>query len=57
MAKMIKKENKKYYQCGICKFVYKDKNWADKCEEWCKKHKSCNMSITNYAVNDILEHK
>lgn len=57
MAKMIKKENKKYYQCGICKFVYKDKKWADKCEEWCKKHKSCNISITNYAVNDILEHK
>lgn len=41
---------KKYYKCGICKFKYKEKSLADKCEEWCKKHNSCNIEITKYAV-------
>lgn len=50
MVKLIKKQNKKYYQCEVCKFKYEDKKYADKCEKWCKKYKSCNLEITKYAV-------
>ena len=50
MVKTIIKNNKKYYQCSICKFNYKEKSIAKECESWCSKHKSCNMEIIKKAV-------
>lgn len=41
---------KEHYVCEECGFAYKDKNWADKCEKYCKKHKGCSLEITKYAV-------
>ncbi len=41
----------KYYICEECRFKYKDKELAQKCEKWCKKHKSCNLNITKYAIS------
>ncbi|MFA4952782.1 MAG: hypothetical protein WC584_01015 [Candidatus Pacearchaeota archaeon] len=37
MVKGIEYLDKKYLYCEICKLIYKDKIWAEKCEEWCKK--------------------
>ncbi len=51
MVKEIKNKRKKYYQCEVCKFVYKERKYAERCEEWCKKYKSCNLKITKHAVN------
>ena len=51
---MVKEEiinNKKYYQCEICKFYYKDKKWAQKCEDFCFKYESCSVEIVKHAVN------
>ena len=39
------------YQCGVCKLKYSDKKLADKCEEWCSTHNSCNFLIARQAVN------
>ena len=50
MAKQIEKNNKKYFQCEICGFFYKDKKSAQKCENLCEKYKSCNMEIAKHAV-------
>ena len=50
MVKEAKINNKTYYQCEICKFYYLDKNWAEKCEEFCKKHNACSIEITKHAV-------
>jgi hypothetical protein len=50
MVKEIKKERKEYFQCEECKFVYKDKEWAEKCENWCKEHHSCNIEFTKHAI-------
>ena len=47
---MVKKINN-LYQCGECGLKYKNKKIAEKCENWCKKNKSCNLKITKYAVN------
>ncbi len=55
---MVKKEtikNKEYYQCEICKFYYKEKKQAEKCQAWCDKHHSCNMKITKDAVDPRKE--
>ena len=50
MVKEIKKGNKKFYQCEICEFFYKEKQLAQKCQNWCNKHNSCNIGITKYSV-------
>jgi len=50
MVKEVIKNNKTYYQCEICKFYYKEKKWAKKCEAFCKKHKSCSLEITKHSV-------
>lgn len=50
MVKHIKKKGKEFFQCEECNFIYKEKKWAEKCEAWCKKNKSCNIEITKYAV-------
>lgn len=39
------------YECKKCKLLYKDKKWAEKCEEWCKEYKSCSLDITKHAIN------
>lgn len=33
------------YTCPECGFVYKEKEWAEKCEKWCRENKSCNLEI------------
>ena len=45
---MVREINKKF-QCGECKMFFKDKGWAEKCEAWCKVHKSCNLEIIKHA--------
>ena len=50
MAKKITKNKKIYYVCDECNFAYKNKEIAEKCENWCRKHHSCNTEITKYAV-------
>ncbi|MBI3046657.1 MAG: hypothetical protein HYY86_03940 [Candidatus Harrisonbacteria bacterium] len=49
MVKIIKNQNKKLYQCGECGFKYAEKEIAERCQVWCKKHKSCNLEIIKYA--------
>ena len=51
---MVKKINN-LYQCGECKLVYKSKRLAEKCEQWCKKHKSCNLEITKHAIKNTKD--
>ena len=50
VKKIIDSEkNKKLYQCPECGFHYEDREWAEKCEAWCREHKSCNIEITTHA--------
>ncbi len=49
---MIKVDkDSKYFMCEECSLVYIDNNKAKQCEKWCKKHHSCNIAITKYAIN------
>jgi len=38
------------FQCEECKLHYQEKNWAEKCEAWCKQHNSCNLKITKHSI-------
>jgi hypothetical protein len=50
VAKIIDSEkDEKLYQCPECGFHYAEKEWAEKCEAWCREHKSCNIEITAHA--------
>lgn len=55
MAREIEKNGKLYFQCEECKFLYSDREWAEKCEAWCKEHDSCNVEITGHAVSEDLK--
>jgi uncharacterized C2H2 Zn-finger protein len=50
MVKEIKKENEVFYQCPECGFYYREREWAQKCESWCKEHKSCNLEIIKHSI-------
>ncbi len=50
MVKIIQQQNKELHQCEECGFKYEDKEWAEKCEAWCREHKSCNIEITAHAI-------
>lgn len=40
------------YECPECGLSYKDKEWADKCEAWCKENHSCNLEIIDHAIKN-----
>lgn len=52
MVKKIKKEELILYQCGECGFHYENEEIAEKCEAWCKKHRSCNIEIIKEAMEN-----
>ena len=53
MVEEVKKNGETLYVCEECKFAYKDKNWAEKCQAWCKNNNSCNIIITGHSVGPI----
>jgi len=55
MVKTITEENNILYQCEECKLHYKEKEWAEKCEVWCRKNHSCNLEITQHSQEDQHE--
>ncbi len=53
MVKDVRKNNGNYFICEECQFAYKEKTWAVKCEEYCRKHKSCSLEITKNAIGEV----
>ncbi len=50
MVKVSHKGDSTLYLCEECGFAYKEKEWAEKCQQWCEQQQSCNLEITQYAV-------
>lgn len=50
MVKEIKKNGKTLYICEECGFGYEQKEWAEKCQQWCQQYQSCNLEITQHAI-------
>ena len=49
MVKEIKKDGTTFYACEACGFVYKEREWAEKCQAFCKKYHSCNIEIMQHG--------
>lgn len=47
--------DKQLYQCEECGFNYENREWAEKCQAWCKEYQSCNLEITSHAVENKTE--
>lgn len=50
MVRQIIESGKTFYVCEECGLGYAKKELAEKCEAWCKEHKSCNLEIASHAV-------
>lgn len=37
------------FQCEECGFLYREKEWAEKCEAWCSTYQSCNLEIIEHG--------
>jgi len=51
---MVKKfivKGKTYFQCEACSHFYLDKVTAQRCEDFCKSTKGCNITIIKDAIN------
>ncbi len=46
--------NQNLYQCKECGLNYRNKEFANKCEAWCKEYKTCNVEITAQAEENKL---
>jgi hypothetical protein len=55
MVRVVQNNDKELYQCEECGFHYQDKTIAEKCEAWCREHKSCNIEITSHAEENKSE--
>lgn len=55
MVKNIDQNNRSCWQCQECGFKYAEKEWAEKCEVWCREHKTCNVEITKQAIQEVSD--
>ena len=49
---MVKEIKNNVFQCEECKLLYAEKEMAEKCQDWCSKHKSCNIEIISNAIEE-----
>lgn len=50
VVKALKKNGKTLYVCERCGFTYEEREWANKCEQFCTKYGACSLEITGHAV-------
>ncbi|NHV97574.1 MAG: hypothetical protein HA494_07315 [Thaumarchaeota archaeon] len=50
MVRSIIKGHQILYECEECHLLYREKTWAERCEEFCTKHHACSLEITKHAV-------
>lgn len=41
------------YYCGVCFLAYRTQDFAQKCEDHCKTHPSCDMAIGRQAIGSV----
>jgi len=51
MVKGLKRQGKTYYLCPVCGIAYLDREWAEKCQDFCARYSSCSLEITGHAVS------
>lgn len=52
MREISDEKSRVYFICESCGFKYEEREWAEKCQDWCSEHKSCSLEITRHAVKE-----
>lgn len=55
MVQLASKDNETLYECVLCGLHYREREWAERCEAWCKEHPSCNLAIARFAEERITK--
>jgi predicted ATP-dependent serine protease len=50
MVKEVEKKGKVLFICEECGLAYEQKEWAEKCQQWCRENQSCNLEIIRHSV-------
>jgi hypothetical protein len=50
LNKYFGKRKDNIYLCHRCGYAYREKEWAQKCEAWCTRHKTCNLEINEHRI-------
>jgi predicted ATP-dependent serine protease len=50
VVKEVKKKGPTLYLCEECGIAYREKEWADKCETYCREYHGCNLEIIEHAM-------
>ncbi len=50
MVKEVKLDSKTVFLCEECGLGYEDRDTAQRCEDWCRRTRSCSLKITKKAV-------
>ncbi|MGB9613693.1 MAG: hypothetical protein ACPL4K_05945 [Candidatus Margulisiibacteriota bacterium] len=45
-----KDKKEEIFKCRVCGLTYREKEWADKCQEWCSTHDSCNLEVIMHSI-------
>ncbi len=51
MVTAVRKGAETFYKCDVCGLVYREKEIAEKCQDWCETHEdSCNAEYIMQSV-------
>jgi predicted ATP-dependent serine protease len=50
MVKEFTYNGETVYVCEKCGLKYRERIWAEKCEEFCTKYNACSIEITKHAI-------
>lgn len=48
-TKKVKGRSNAFFACPLCGLKYENKSIAQQCAAWCKKHRSCNLTLMGMA--------
>ena len=51
MAREAVKNGKTVYICEECGYIYEQKEWAEKCQQWCSSKQSYNLEFTQHGIS------
>jgi predicted ATP-dependent serine protease len=49
MVKEMTKDNATFYVCEACGFLYREREWAERCQAFCEEFHSCNIEIMEHG--------
>ena len=52
MVSEVKKGKQILFRCDACGMLFREREWAEKCQAWCETHEgTCNMEYIQHTVN------